>query len=614
MEFDLGNKFEEKLCRLVEKYGRRETPLEIDEQYETDSEDFEEIDTRKYEYYFHYNKKEDDGLRVDGQGKITNDNKKMLYSLIFFDMEIATEMKEIYEDPELFGDIPELAICSLYYCIHNLRIKYQEEKYHNARVKKMLDFTTKLFNDKYSKIDEMIKEGIIDFDSLWYYLDKINTVYVIKQFEEDICFKYKNFYQGAQMDDGCEVLIFNGHIIAPYTGKLSLYGIEWKVIKFSGTRKLNTFKISPITDEQKKLFSEYADKILSVYQNPNHMSLNGKQHVKHERHIISHIKHERVLVDFDGMNKYSMDQYDLFSENIMKVDIEPSPSLNVDNEKYLLAPFVCVYNLGTTKNWGLSHIKDLSKIDYKKDSFDYLVLDQNKKTILKSLILQKSNSDKYSDFIENKGNGLVFLLYGPPGSGKTLTAEATCELLEKPMYSLNVGDLGTDSENMELILNTIIEYCVRWDAIIVIDEVDIFLEERETNMLARNAMVGIFLKVLEYHNGIMFLTTNRLTSLDPAVKSRITLMLPYKELLSDKREKIWQSLFGKWNIAMKSTTIKKLSEYKLNGREIRNYMKIVLAIHQQMEKEITDKSFVTELENCFKISEEFNASINNIYT
>jgi len=65
---------------------------------------------------------------------------------------------------------------------------------------------------------------------------------------------------------------------------------------------------------------------------------------------------------------------------------------------------------------------------------------------------------------------------------------------------------------------------------------------------------------------------------------------------------------------MKSTTIKKLSEYKLNGREIRNYMKIVLAIHQQMEKEITDKSFITELENCFKISEEFNASINNIYT
>ena len=39
-----------------------------------------------------------------------------------------------------------------------------------------------------------------------------------------------------------------------------------------------------------------------------------------------------------------------------------------------------------------------------------------------------------ADIIEGKGNGLIILLHGGPGTGKTLTAESVAELAEKPLY------------------------------------------------------------------------------------------------------------------------------------------------------------------------------------
>jgi len=284
-----------------------------------------------------------------------------------------------------------------------------------------------------------------------------------------------------------------------------------------------------------------------------------------------------------------------------------------EDDKLIVLPFVSIYNLGLNKQWGIAHINSVAEINYNTDAFDYLVLDDVKKRMIKCLINNKQN--KYTDFIDGKGDGLIFLLYGNSGTGKSLTAEATCEHLKKPLYTINVGDLGTDPENMETIMNMVFTHSKRWGAVIVIDEVDVFLEERETNMLVRNAMVGIFLKLLEYYDGIIFLTTNRLNSLDPAVKCRINMMLSYPDLDKSKRKKIWMSLFKKWNLNVESDIVEKLSCQKLNGREIRNYMKMVFAIHNERGGELTGKSIFSVFEECYKLSQEFNDTVNkpNMY-
>ena len=126
----------------------------------------------------------------------------------------------------------------------------------------------------------------------------------------------------------------------------------------------------------------------------------------------------------------------------------------------------------------------------------------------------------------------------------------------------------------------------------------------------------IFLKFLEYHNGIIFLTTNRLNSLDVAIKSRINLMISFKELGSDKRIKIWESLFKKWDIDVNNEILDELKNIDLNGREIRNYMKIIIAIHEDQGIKMSGKTILKELNKCLKIANEFKSSIghNSMYT
>ena len=94
------------------------------------------------------------------------------------------------------------------------------------------------------------------------------------------------------------------------------------------------------------------------------------------------------------------------------------------------------------------------------------------------------------------------------------------------------------------------------------------------------------------------------------------MMLSYHELEETRRRKIWESLFKKWNVNLDEQYYNVLKTYNLNGREIRNYMKIVFAIHNKEKKKITGESIIETLDSCFKITDEFNFSMktpHNLY-
>jgi hypothetical protein len=83
------------------------------------------------------------------------------------------------------------------------------------------------------------------------------------------------------------------------------------------------------------------------------------------------------------------------------------------------------------------------------------------------------------------------------------------------------GDLGTDAEPLEANSLEITSLSHKWGAIILIDEADVYLAERVLQDIQRNALVSVFLRHLEYFQGIMFLTTNRVATLDLASQCRI---------------------------------------------------------------------------------------------
>ena len=75
--------------------------------------------------------------------------------------------------------------------------------------------------------------------------------------------------------------------------------------------------------------------------------------------------------------------------------------------------------------------------------------------------------------MQGKGQGLVINLFGPPGVGKTLSAEATSEHLRRPLYIVGGGDIGADSgaASVDKALKEVFSIATGWKAIVLIDEV-----------------------------------------------------------------------------------------------------------------------------------------------
>ena len=242
-------------------------------------------------------------------------------------------------------------------------------------------------------------------------------------------------------------------------------------------------------------------------------------------------------------------------------------------------------------------------INFQQTAFDQLVLAEDKKELIRAVARNTGNLDDEEetvglDVVANKGGASIFLLHGPPGCGKTLTAEAIAELLQKPLYVVTAGDLGITAAEVEKTFGTVLDLCQTWDALVLMDEADIFLETRSSTEIQRNALVCVMLRLLEYYSGCLFLSSNRgAESIDPAIASRITVMLGYPPLDTVGRAKVWQNLIelvpvisddveekkkSKYRMEFGSEDYQTLGEkYALNGRQIKNSIVLARALARE---------------------------------
>ncbi|KXT00794.1 hypothetical protein AC578_2961 [Pseudocercospora eumusae] len=254
------------------------------------------------------------------------------------------------------------------------------------------------------------------------------------------------------------------------------------------------------------------------------------------------------------------------------------------------------------KIWAQFRISNIKLIDYgassdRKAYFDSdLQLDQKYKDILMAFINHhESKSSRRSkgtvsrrddpqsfDIIEDKGKGLAILLHGAPGVGKTLTAETIALATGRPLLVVSVAEVGTEADKAERKLSAIFGDAARWGAILLMDEADVFLEAREkTENPNRNALVSVLLRCLEYYEGIIILTTNRIRSFDVAVQSRMHLAIQYDDLQPEAKANIYRTLLKKIpkyelddELQPGKALDKRLDQLcrrgKINGRQIRN--------------------------------------------
>jgi ATP-dependent Lon protease len=77
--------------------------------------------------------------------------------------------------------------------------------------------------------------------------------------------------------------------------------------------------------------------------------------------------------------------------------------------------------------------------------------------------MKQLDVEKSTDVIQGKGNGLILLLHGGPGTGKTFTAEGVAEFAEKPLLRVTCGDVGTIAEVVEKRLRSNFHLGKIWD-------------------------------------------------------------------------------------------------------------------------------------------------------
>jgi SpoVK/Ycf46/Vps4 family AAA+-type ATPase len=161
-----------------------------------------------------------------------------------------------------------------------------------------------------------------------------------------------------------------------------------------------------------------------------------------------------------------------------------------------------------------------------------------------------------------------------------------------PLYSINASDLGSYAYEMQYNMSKILTMVASWNAVLLLDECDVYLEKRETGNVSRNSIVSVFLRMLEYYEGILFMTTNRVDTIDPAFESRIHLSLEYPNLTDASREQVWRAFFepvddqGAKAHELSDADIKELSKLNLNGRQIKNTIKMAKLLSWQREESL----------------------------
>jgi hypothetical protein len=228
------------------------------------------------------------------------------------------------------------------------------------------------------------------------------------------------------------------------------------------------------------------------------------------------------------------------------------------------------------------HVNDLTPYRYQPELKQKLILREEQTDLID--ILTAEMDVLMDDIVEGKSGGTTVLCAGPAGVGKTLTAEVYSEIIKRPLYRVHSGQLGLNVGEMEKALKDVLTRAQRWGAVMLIDEADVYIKRRDNN-IAMNAVVGVFLRVLEYFNGLLFLTTNRVDDIDEAIVSRCIALINYYPPDSGARRQIWQVMIEQFDLGVDAELINQLVDCfpEATGRDIKGLSKLVAKFCQHKQ-------------------------------
>ena len=499
----------------------------------------------------------------------------------------------------------------------------------------LLDFINQEFKETIEETENLLEQGMINYTHLWTIFRPCTTTIYAPVYGQPRAFSLNNY--GYSCDPPGLVLNIS---YVDFDGEdMGTRNTSRLIPAFNGAEKISELTAFPMdwhpakADVEKQLLArgrrweELAGMHFRNYQGialehgrpcgPDRYNINGRVVVdtKTFHRLNANLAFSVTAFKSDEEKRSKrrrIQQYDNDDDETQEtLDLLPEAKLDIDpltKEQCLLASCMVRGFSFSEKRWLEFFLDKLSPVQWNPNCFEQLVLPDAQKDLVKALVSthvkQRLNFD---DIVKGKGKGLILVLHGPPGVGKTLTAETVAEYTKRPLYSVSSGDLGTQSSTLDERLSRILDMASTWKAVLLIDEADIFLERRSLHDLERNSLVSIFLRVLEYYEGILFLTSNRVNTFDDAFKSRIHVPLKYSDLTVDSRKQIWKNFLDKadGDVQVDEKGYEELAQADINGRQIKNVIRTAKSLAQFHGERLDERKLLQVV----KIQQEFEEEL-----
>ncbi|KAF2174881.1 P-loop containing nucleoside triphosphate hydrolase protein [Zopfia rhizophila CBS 207.26] len=458
-------------------------------------------------------------------------------------------------------------------------------------------------NDVIKTFEDYVSHGVVTYEHIWTVFQPGGVIFSDSHHGAPGAYrfrsgKYVKLQCGKAYQLTAEAIDWNGNHFGCSTERIYIF-------EFLGTTRINGLAAFPLSFHPEK---DKVEEVL-IERGKKFEELAGCNYKEYKGFAVTWDREGkevpisvsgRIIIDSDTFRRFSGRYFHIEPLEAKDGALEPAcatksaSTQDQSDQKYIFgrrqetkrmrltkelqlicSPRVRGYSL-KKKQWLLFYLDLIKDIKFNDNAFDSLVLPEDQKELILSFAeSQAFNSGVFDDVISGKGRGHISLLSGPPGVGKTLTAESVAEYMHAPLYMMSAGDLGIEPNQIEAKLTNILEMMAKWNAVLLLDECDVFLEKRSAHDLERNKLVSIFLRMLEYYEGILFLTTNRIDNIDAAFQSRIHISMAYPDLTNDSRRHIWENFLQLLDRPQEFSTqdLDELARVELNGRQIKNMLK-----------------------------------------
>ncbi|KAJ5715345.1 AAA family ATPase [Penicillium malachiteum] len=233
--------------------------------------------------------------------------------------------------------------------------------------------------------------------------------------------------------------------------------VDVEIDHFEGSRPISTLSCYPISQR----VDEAGIRERLIQRGRKYMALREKPacrdyHVMYGGREVKLPDGESIEEMFNPFGRVIADPAGYYFHNSASILNQPriiatrsSEQKELSSDELLICPsWINGFSLAS-KTWCRLAVEPLADIQWNESAFDKVVLEEKCRTLIHRLVkAHRRDEGAFDDLVQDKGKGLIALLTGTPGVGKTLTAEAVAEVTQRPLYvTLLLGSLEVNSLN-----------------------------------------------------------------------------------------------------------------------------------------------------------------------